>query len=110
MERIVSAARPPGKLVPKRRRPVEPGESDLAKSDEPASRRDAPTVSVILPVLNEEAHLDRCLRAVDEQTYPSIIEVVVADGGSTDETRSDGFQVREGTRSRQREAHPAQRA
>ena len=47
-----------------------------------------PTVSIILPVLNEEAQLERCLRAVGEQSYPAIIEVVVADGGSTDETRA----------------------
>ena len=51
-------------------------------------RRALPTVSIILPVLNEEAQLERCLRAVAEQSYPSIIEVVVADGGSTDGTRS----------------------
>jgi cellulose synthase/poly-beta-1,6-N-acetylglucosamine synthase-like glycosyltransferase len=47
-----------------------------------------PKVSIILPVLNEEAQLERCLSAVAEQSYPAIIEVVVADGGSTDETRS----------------------
>ncbi|MGP8151131.1 MAG: glycosyltransferase, partial [Acidimicrobiales bacterium] len=47
-----------------------------------------PTVSVILPVLNEEAQLERCLSSVTEQSYPAIIEVVVADGGSTDGTPS----------------------
>ncbi len=44
-------------------------------------------VSIILPVFNEEAQLERCLRAVAEQSYP-VAEVVVADGGSTDETRT----------------------
>ncbi len=52
------------------------------------SSADFPTVSVILPVLNEEAQLERCLHSVAEQSYPAIIEVVVADGGSTDRTRS----------------------
>ncbi len=47
-----------------------------------------PTVSIILPVLNEETQLERCLRSVAGQSYPAVIEVVVADGGSTDETRS----------------------
>ena len=47
-----------------------------------------PTVSIILPVLNEEAQLGRCLRSVAEQTYPAVAEILVADGGSTDNTRS----------------------
>ena len=38
-------------------------------------------------MFNEEAQLERCLRAVAEQSYP-VAEVVVADGGSTDETRT----------------------
>jgi succinoglycan biosynthesis protein ExoA len=46
-----------------------------------------PTVSVIVPVLNEEAHIGACLDAIRAQTYPDIIEVLVADGGSTDRTR-----------------------
>jgi len=46
------------------------------------------TVSIIVPVLNEAAQLQRCLHAVARQSYPAISEVVVADGGSTDETRS----------------------
>jgi glycosyltransferase involved in cell wall biosynthesis len=46
-----------------------------------------PAVSLILPVLNEETHLRRCLHAIDGQTYPRIVEVLVADGGSTDRTR-----------------------
>lgn len=49
---------------------------------------DFPTVSIILPVLNEGSQLRRCLRAVQRQSYPAICEVVVADGGSTDDTRA----------------------
>jgi len=46
------------------------------------------SVSIVLPVLNEAAQLDRCLRSVVRQSYPAITEIVVADGGSSDETRS----------------------
>jgi succinoglycan biosynthesis protein ExoA len=46
-----------------------------------------PGVTVALPVLNEAAHIERCLRAVVEQTYPRILEILVVDGGSDDATR-----------------------
>ncbi len=46
-----------------------------------------PTVSVILPVLDESEMLASCLEAVSAQGYPEILEVVVADGGSSDGTR-----------------------
>jgi succinoglycan biosynthesis protein ExoA len=47
-----------------------------------------PTVTVAIPVLNEERHLDACLAAVAAQTYEGIVEVLVVDGGSTDGTRA----------------------
>ena len=53
----------------------------------PMPRCRLPTVSIILPVLNEETQLERCLRSVAEQTYPAVVEIIVADGGSTDGTR-----------------------
>jgi succinoglycan biosynthesis protein ExoA len=47
-----------------------------------------PYVSVILPVRNEQASIHSCLSAVLEQDYPSTrMEVIVADGMSTDGTR-----------------------
>ncbi|MHB8247152.1 MAG: glycosyltransferase family 2 protein [Acidimicrobiales bacterium] len=46
-----------------------------------------PTVSIIIPVLNEAAMLGPCLESVESQSYPNIVEVVIADGGSTDATR-----------------------
>jgi succinoglycan biosynthesis protein ExoA len=46
-----------------------------------------PSVTIAIPTLNEEARLAACLQAVAEQDYPNIIEVVIADGGSTDRTR-----------------------
>ncbi len=45
-----------------------------------------PTVSVAIPVLDEAAHIGACLDAVESQTYPEILEVLVIDGGSTDGT------------------------
>lgn len=47
----------------------------------------APSVSVIMPVLDEAAMIAGCLEAVVAQDYPGLVEIVVADGGSTDGTR-----------------------
>lgn len=47
-----------------------------------------PTVTVAVPTLNEEFHIDRCLFAITGQTYGNIVEVLVIDGGSTDGTVS----------------------
>jgi len=47
-----------------------------------------PLVSVILPIRNEARHIGRTLRAVLGQNYPvERMEVIVADGMSTDATR-----------------------
>lgn len=46
-------------------------------------------MSVVIPVYNEERHIEACLKSVLEQDYPADrYEVIVADGGSTDRTRS----------------------
>ena len=48
-----------------------------------------PFVSIVMPVRNEVAYIDRSLAAVFAQTYPhSLMEVVVADGLSTDGTKA----------------------
>jgi succinoglycan biosynthesis protein ExoA len=47
-----------------------------------------PFVSVVMPVRNEGAFMSRSLSAVLAQTYPSeLVEILVVDGMSTDETR-----------------------
>lgn len=47
-----------------------------------------PFVSVIMPVRNEAAYLERSLKSVLDQDYPKdCIEVIVADGLSTDNTK-----------------------
>ncbi len=44
-----------------------------------------PTISVIIPMKNEEEYIGRCLQSVLDQDYPEeLIEVIVVDGGSND--------------------------
>ncbi|HSL27414.1 MAG TPA: glycosyltransferase family 2 protein [Acidimicrobiia bacterium] len=45
-----------------------------------------PSVAVMLPVLNEAGNIDACLASLAAQDYPGSIDVLVADGGSTDDT------------------------
>lgn len=45
-------------------------------------------MSVLLPVLDEEAHIDACLASLAAQDYDGATEIVVADGGSQDATRA----------------------
>ena len=45
-----------------------------------------PSVSVIIPVLNEERHLEQAVRMVLDQDYPGSLEVVLALGPSRDRT------------------------
>ena len=48
-----------------------------------------PFVSVIMPVRNEAEFIECGLRAIIAQTYPpDLLEIIIADGESTDETRS----------------------
>ncbi len=47
----------------------------------------SPMVSIILPVRNEADYIERSLRAVLEQDYPGEMEILIADGMSTDDTR-----------------------
>jgi glycosyltransferase involved in cell wall biosynthesis len=43
-------------------------------------------VSVIVPTWNEEKYLQRCLKSLVNQSYRRRYEVIVVDGGSTDQT------------------------
>jgi glycosyltransferase involved in cell wall biosynthesis len=46
-----------------------------------------PSVSILIPTLNAAKFLDVCLKAIINQDYPkNKIEIVIADGGSTDRT------------------------
>ena len=48
---------------------------------------DAPLVTVIVPTYNSAKTIERCLASIRHQTHPSI-EVILVDGGSTDDTVS----------------------
>jgi succinoglycan biosynthesis protein ExoA len=56
-----------------------------------------PRISVIVPARNEAEHIEDCLRSIFAQQVEGGMEVIVADGGSSDETaslaRSAGAQV-----------------
>jgi len=46
-----------------------------------------PSISIIIPTLNAASVLEGCLRSIELQDYPKeLVEIVVADGGSTDRT------------------------
>ncbi len=47
---------------------------------------DLSTVTLILPVFNEIATVDETLRSLVDQDYAGSLEIIVADGGSTDGT------------------------
>lgn len=46
-----------------------------------------PSVTVVIPTFNEEQHIGATLESVRDQSYDGIVEVIVADGRSTDRTR-----------------------
>ena len=47
-----------------------------------------PTVTVVVPMRNEEAYIAKCLRSIVEQDYPKDrLEVLVIDGLSDDRSR-----------------------
>src|SRR3989304_4834253 len=46
-----------------------------------------PTVSILIPTLNASSVLGNCLESIKKQNYPAEkIEIIVADGGSSDGT------------------------
>ncbi len=48
-----------------------------------------PFVSIAMPCLDESRFIEACLRSVRAQDYPpELVEILVADGGSTDGTRA----------------------
>ena len=51
------------------------------------SSASTPSVTIVLPALNERGYIRDCLDSLAGQDYPNIVEVLVVDGGSTDGTR-----------------------
>lgn len=54
----------------------------------PAPAAALPPLSIVMPVRNEERHLDEAVRRVLAQDYPAPVEVVLAVGPSHDRTRA----------------------
>ncbi len=46
-----------------------------------------PTVTIGIPVLNEEEHIERVVSGFLDAGYPKLVEILIADGGSKDRTR-----------------------
>ncbi len=63
-------------------RPVD----DLSQRRRPGGSAARPSVSIVLPTLNEHAYLRDCLDSLQAQDDPRIVEILVVDGGSTDGT------------------------
>lgn len=55
-----------------------------AMHDAPAT---GPTVTILIPTYQESAAIDGCLAAIERQDYPNIVETLVVDGRSEDDTR-----------------------
>lgn len=49
--------------------------------------QNSPSISIILPIRNEAAYIERCLHSIFIQDYHGEMEILVADGMSTDDTR-----------------------
>lgn len=62
--------------------------SGLKSFSEPQS------ISIIIPVLNEEQNLKKCLASITVQTIDVPVEIIVVDGGSTDQTSAIARQTR----------------
>ena len=68
-------------------RPIYAGPIQGRPTPSPAAT--LPLVTVAVPCLNEESHIDECLKGILQQDYPrEKIEILVADGMSTDGTRA----------------------
>ena len=60
----------------------------MKRPDSPSTTEMPPVISVIVPALNEESVIGRCLASLKQQKPPSAhFEVIVVDNGSTDRTR-----------------------
>lgn len=61
--------------------------TNLPRSGFSRDEKDLPTVSVLIPTLNSGRVLESCLESIAIQDYPKDrLEVIIADGGSTDGT------------------------
>jgi succinoglycan biosynthesis protein ExoA len=47
-----------------------------------------PSVSIAIPVYNEANNIEKVVRSFLHSTYPNLLEILIADGGSTDGTQA----------------------
>ncbi|MGZ4776538.1 MAG: glycosyltransferase, partial [Oryzihumus sp.] len=66
--------------------PTSAPELTPAPEPTPAPATSLPAVSVVMPILNEERHLEEAVAAVLGQDYAGPVEVVLALGPSRDRT------------------------
>ena len=60
----------------------------MAKTAGVRAKKFLPSVTVIMPVLNEESHLEASVQSILSQSYPTDIELILALGPSHDETNT----------------------
>jgi glycosyltransferase involved in cell wall biosynthesis len=58
----------------------------MTKTSGVRAKKFLPSITVVMPVLNEEAHLEASVQSILAQSYPSEIELIIALGPSSDET------------------------
>ncbi len=58
-----------------------------------AAKKKLPAVSIVMPVLNEEAHLEASVQSILQQSYPSEMELILALGPSHDGTNKIAKQL-----------------
>ena len=85
MRKTSTAAAPSGRRDHREPRSLNPSYADAIMRCLSMSQ---PYVTVAMPCRNEAGFIEACLRSVQAQSYPrERIEILVADGGSTDGTR-----------------------
>ena len=58
----------------------------MAKTSGVRAKKFLPSITVVMTVLNEEAHLEASVQSILAQSYPSEIELIIALGPSSDDT------------------------
>lgn len=64
---------------------AEKGQKDISTNSKDIISE--PTVTIGIPVLNEEDHIERVVSGFLDTEYPNLVEILIADGGSTDRTK-----------------------
>ena len=53
----------------------------------PQQKKGEMDISIVVPTLNEEKNIEKCLQALREQDFEGNYEIIVSDGNSEDQTR-----------------------